>query len=179
MNKMSLNVNYSSLYKNGIDTSVLKEVSKEILNRAAQKSAHYTNGLSSTQQIISVAKPVELGLDLYNGKLDTTIQKQVAINNTLQFQLNAETLQSIKFLNSQAAISSKIDGKFMPNITHVSTETQKVSETNKSQFMSIKTAEASKDKDGSNPFYFGELLMNNSKKENEKEVSDIDKSIFI
>ena len=36
---MSLNVNYNSLYKNGIDTSVLKDVSNEILRRAAQKNS--------------------------------------------------------------------------------------------------------------------------------------------
>ena len=60
---MSLNVNYNSLYKNGIDTSVLKDVSQEILRRAAQKNSQYVNS-ASVQQVNSVAKPVELGIDL-------------------------------------------------------------------------------------------------------------------
>ena len=47
---MSINVNYNSLYKKGIDTSVLKDVSQEILRRAAQKNSQYTNA-TTTQQI--------------------------------------------------------------------------------------------------------------------------------
>ena len=73
---MSLNVNYTSLYKNGIDTSILKEVSGEILSRAAQKSAQFNPSLSTTQQVNAPAKPAELGIDLYNGKIDNNTQKQ-------------------------------------------------------------------------------------------------------
>ena len=173
---MSLNVNYTSLYKNGIETSMLKEVSQEILNRAAQKSSQYTNGLSINQQIQSVAKPIELGIDLYEGKIDTQVQKQIAINNTLQFQLNAETIKSINFLNSQAAISNKIDGKYMPTVNTVITEAQQITETNKSKYMSIFTSETSKDKKGSNPFYHGELLMHSKNDKNNEQ--DSLKSIF-
>ena len=148
-------------------------------NRYGNKCFH-TNGLSSTQQINSIARPVELGLDLYQGRIDTNLQKQIAINNALQFQLNSETLQSIRFLNSQAAITNRVDGKYVPTTNAVPTETQKVSESNKSQFSQIITSESSKDKDGSNPFYFGELLMNNSKKdENKHSGNDKLKSIFI
>jgi hypothetical protein len=174
---MSLNVNYNSLYKNGIDTSVLKDVSNEILRRAAQKNSKYTN-TQTPQQVNSIAKPVELGIDLYQGKVNTDVQKQIAMNNALQFQFNQETLNSIQFLNSQAAISKKVDGKYMPAVNDAVTETQKVVETNSAQhFMSIFTAATSKDKEGSNPFYNGELLMNNSKKEETKEVDSL-KSIF-
>lgn len=177
---MSLNVNYSSLYQNGIDTSMLKEVSREILNRASQKSSQYTNNLTNISGANSLAKPVDLGLDLYQGKIDTNMQRQIAINNTLQFQLNNETIQSIRFLNSQAAINGRVDGKYMPVVNAVPTETQRVNESNKSQFMSIKTAESSKDREGSNPFYFGELLMGNSKNEDNKQnEKDLLKSIFI
>ena len=175
---MSLNVNYTSLYNNGIDKSMLKEVSQEILNRAAQKSANYQNNISANNsQITTLAKPVELGIDLYNGKIDVQAQKQIALNNILQFHLNSETIKSIQFLNSQAAISSKIDGKYMPNVNAnaVVPEAQKTAETNKSQFMSIFTQETAKDKNGSNPFYGGELLMNNNtpEKENKKDLKSI------
>lgn len=173
---MSLNVNYSSLYKNGIDTSVLKDVSQEILRRAAQKSTQYTN--STTNQVNSFAKPVELGVDLYQGKIDTSVQKQIAMNNSLQYQFNESTLNSIKYLNSQAAVTNKIDGKYMPNVNEVVTEAQKVTETsNASQFISIFAAASSKDKDGSNPFYNGELLAHNSNKDENTEVEPL-KSIF-
>lgn len=176
---MGLNVNYTSLYKNGIDNSMLQEVSKEILNRAAQKNSQYVNGTYSPAQVNSVAKPVELGLDLYQGKLDTTVQKQIAANNTLQFQLNAETLQSIQFLNSRAAITNRVDGKYVPAV-NTPTETQKVAESNKTQFMSIFTLETSKDKNGSNPFYYGELLSGNNSQNNQqsKQNNKETKSIF-
>ena len=55
---MGLNVNYSSLYKHGIDTSMLKDVSQEILRRAAVKNAQYTNSVQQSQ-VTSFAKPVE------------------------------------------------------------------------------------------------------------------------
>ena len=161
INRMSLNVNYTSLYQKNIDTSVLKEVSKEILNRAAQKSNQYGN----TNQ--TIAKPVELGIDLYQGKIDINAQKQIAMNNGLQLQLNNEALKSIQFLNSQAAVANRVEGKIVPAVNEM-TETQKISDTNKSKFMSIFTVPTSKDKEGSNPFYHGELLMNNGSKEEQK-----------
>lgn len=175
---MSLNVNYSSLYKNGIDTSVLKDVSAEILRRAAEKNSQYTNS-ATTQRVNSIAKPVELGIDLYQGKIDTAVQKQIAMNNVLQFQFNQTTLNSIQYLNSQAAISKTIDGKYMPAVNETVTETQKAVETTSaSHFMSIFAAATAKDKDGSNPFYNGELLMGKDQKE-EKEHAETLKSIFI
>lgn len=176
---MGLNVNYTALYQHGIDRSMLKEVSKEILNRAAQKSTNYSNN-TVNPQINTLAKPAELGVDLYNGKIDVQAQKQIAMNNTLQFQLNNETLKSIQFLNSQAAIASKIDGKYMPNVNAnaVVPEAQKTAESNKSQFMSIITSETAKDKNGSNPFYGGELLMNNNNPSKQEETKNELKSIF-
>ena len=171
---MSLNVNYTSLYQKGIDTSMLKEVSKEILTRAAQKNAQYAN-----TQVVSNANPAQLGVDLYQGKVDVNVQKQVAINNALQFQLNTETLKSIQFLNAQAAVASRVEGKIVPAVNEVVTETQKVSE-NKSQFTQIYTVATSKDREGSNPFYNGELLMNNKSKEEKQQKHNNDslKSIF-
>ena len=64
------------------------------------------------------------------------------------------------------------------NANAVAPEAQKVSESNKSQFMSIFTSETAKDKNGSNPFYGGELLMNNENpKQNEEPKKEL-KSIF-
>src|SRR5574344_1734957 len=161
---MSLNVNYSSLYKNGIDTSVLKDVSQEILRRAAQKSTQYTN--STTNQVNSFAKPVELGVDLYQGKIDTSVQKQIAMNNSLQYQFNEATLNSIKYLNSQAAVTNKIDGKYMPNVNEVGTEEQIVTETsNAAHWIRIFGAASAKDMDGSNPLDNGELLAHQARRD--------------
>lgn len=168
---MSLNVNYNSLYKYGIDTTILKDVSNEILRRAAQKNSQYTNS-ATIQQVNTPAKPAELGIDLYQGKIESSVQKQIAMNNTLQFQFNEATINSIQFLNTQAA-AKRIDGKYMPAVNEA-TDTQKFAETNLSQFRNILTTEILKDKQGSNPFYHGELLM--AKKEN-TETSEADNSI--
>ena len=66
----------------------------------------------------------------------------------------------------------------MPAVNEVVTETQKATETNSAtHFISIFSAAASKDRDGSNPFYHGELLMGNSKKEEKRNVESL-KSIF-
>lgn len=172
---MSLNVNYNSLYKNGIDTSILKDVSNEILRRAAQKSAKHLN-VATTQQV-SVAKPVELGIDLYQGKIDLSVQKQIAMNNALQFQFNQTTLNSIQYLNSQAAMNKNNDGKYIPVISQNMTEAEKVTETDSTHFVKIFTAATAKDKEGSNPFYNGELLAQ-PKKEESKNEKDSLKSIF-
>ena len=84
-----------------------------------------------------------------------------------------------RYLNSQAAVSKKLDGKYMPAVNEVVTETQKAAETTSaSRFMSIFAAATAKDKDGSNPFYNGELLMGKSAKK--EEIQDVEplKSIF-
>lgn len=174
---MSLNVNYNSLYKKGIDTSVLKDVSAEILRRAAQKNAHYANS-SATQQV-NFAKAPELGIDLYQGKIEASVQRQIAMNNALQFQFNETTINAINALNSQAAIVKKVDGKYMPAVNETVTETQKATETNSaSRYESIFTAPTAKDKNGSNPFYNGELLLGKSNKEESTNETESLKSIF-
>jgi len=173
---MSLNVNYNSLYKNGIDTSMLKDVSMEILRRAAQKNFQYTNS-ASIKQVNAPAKPVELGIDLYQGRVETSVQKQIAMNNSLQFNFNQTTLASIQYLNSQAAQTQRVDGKYMP-VVNVPTETQKSAEVNSTQFVSIFTAPTAKDKEGSNPFYHGELLNHGKSKSDEQQEVEQLKSIF-
>lgn len=179
IHQMSLSVNYNSLYKNGIDTSLLKDVSNEILRRAAQKNSQYTNS-ATVQRVNSTAKPVELGIDLYQGKLNTDVQKQISMNNTLQFHFNQATLNSIQYLNSQAAMSKTMDGKVIPAANEVVTETQKSVETpNSTQFMSIFAASTATDKNGSNPFNNHELLVKKTGKDSDDEKDNNSlKSIF-
>ena len=162
---MSLSVNYTQNYKTGIDTSILKEVSAEILKRAQAKAANIQTGASN-----SVFRPQELGLDLYNGKIDSQTAKQIALNNSgLQIQLNQNVLESIKFLNTQAAqnVQKNVEGKIAFSV-YEGTDVQKAAEMPK--FNSIISFSTAKDKKGSNPFYHGELLANNNKKE-EKEIN--------
>ena len=58
-------------FKTGIDTSILKEVSAEILKRAQAKTANVSGNASAF-------RAVDLGIDLYN--VDSKTARQVFIN---------------------------------------------------------------------------------------------------
>ncbi len=165
---MSLNVNYTQNYKTGIDTSILKEVSAEILKRAQEKAMNVQSSHSN-----SVFRAKDLGLDLYQGKVDAQTACQIAMNNSgIQIQLKQNVLDSIKFLNTQAAqqIQKNVEGKLAFSV-YESTDIQKAAETPK--FNSIISFSTAKDKNGSNPFYHGELLADGHKKEEKREDINI------
>lgn len=155
-----MNVTLNQNLRTGIDASVLKEVSAEILKRAHAKSAQYVQ---------HKAPAVDLGIDLY--KIDANTAKQVAMNNSgLQVQLNQNALASIQFLNAQAAqkIQKNVEGKLAFEV-YEGTDVQRAAETPK--FNSIISFAAAKDKQGSNPFYHGELLADNNKEEKVEDIN--------
>ena len=159
-----MNVTLNHNFKTGIDASILNEVSAEILKRAHAK----TGNAGRTQSTFSAAN---IGLDLYQGKVDTNVARQIAMNNSgLQIQLNQEVMNSIQFLNSQAAqkIQKNVEGK-VAFAVYEGTDVQKAAEMPK--FNSIISFGTAKDKQGSNPFYHGELL--NGKKEDKQEEINI------
>lgn len=145
---MSLNVN--TQFKTGIDTSVLKEVSQEILRRAAARSGQSNTGSSFLG--------TDLGVDLYKGSVDANTARQIAMNNSgLNIQLNQNIMDSIKFLNTQAAVNKNVEGKITVAVNEA-TEQAKAAQI-PAQFNSIVSLAAGKDKHGSNPSYRGELLQ--------------------
>lgn len=149
-------------FKTGIDTSILKEVSAEILKRAQAKTANVSGNAGAF-------RAVDLGIDLYN--VDSKTARQVTMNNAgLQVQLNQTALDSIKFLNTQAAqnVQKNVEGKIAFSV-YESADVQKAPEMPK--FNSIVSFATAKDKQNSNPFYHGELLAN--KKEDKKEEINI------
>lgn len=159
---VTLNQNLRSI---GLDTSILKEVSTEILKRAQEKTANAERNVRFT------AQNLDLGADLYQGRLDVNTAKQIALNNSgFQVQLNQEVLKSIQYLNTQAAqrVQKNVEGKIAFAV-YESTDVQRAPEPPK--FNSIISYGTSKDKQGSNPFYHGELLAN--KKEDKKEEINI------
>lgn len=156
---------YNAQYKLGIDTSVLKQVSHEILKRAAEKNSQYNTNTSSVNNIF---KSADIGLDLYKGNVDTNVARQVAMNNSgFQIQLNSEVLQSIQYLNTKAAqnIQKNVEGKITVALNEGVGNTQKSEAAPK--FNSIISMSAGKDKNGSAPSYKGEFLF--IKKDKEKE----------
>lgn len=158
---------YNAQYKLGIDTSTLHQVSQEILKRAAEKNSQY-----NTTKVTTLAKPADMGLDLYKGNVDTNVAKQIALNNSgLQIQLNQEVLNSIKYLNTKAAqnIQKNVEGKITIALNEGVGNTQKSEAMPK--FNSIISLAAGKDKNGSAPSYKGEFLF--IKKEKDKEAATV------
>jgi hypothetical protein len=140
-------ININTQFKPGIDTSVLKQVSQEILKRAAERTGNSTGTLS---------KPADMGVDLYKGGVDPTTARQIAMNNSgLQIQTNQNILASVNFLNSQAAQRTAADGKINIAINELPSE---VKDTKAPQFNKLVSLSAGKDKHGSNQKYNGELL---------------------
>ena len=156
---------YNAQYKLGIDTSVLKQVSQEILKRAAEKNSQYNTNTSSVNNIF---KSADIGVDLYKGNVDTNVARQVAMNNSgFQIQLNQNVMQSIQYLNAKAAqnVQKNVEGKITVALNEGVGNTQKTETAPK--FNSIISMSTGKDKNGSAPSYKGEFLF--IKKDKEKE----------
>lgn len=164
---MTMNV-YNAQYKLGIDTSVLKEVSQQILKRAAEKNSQYNINSSSS----NIFKPADIGMDLYKGNIDTTLAKQIAMNNSgLQIQLNQNVLNSIQYLNTKAAqnVQKNVEGKISIALNEGVGNIVKTDSAPK--FNSIVSLAAGKDKNGSAPSYKGEFLFIKKNKETEEAVN--------
>ena len=163
---MAMNVN--AQYKLGIDRSTLQQVSQEILKRAAEKNSQYN---TDSSRVNNIFRPADIGIDLYQGNVDTKIAKQVALNNSgLQIQLNQEVLKSIQYLNSQAAqnVQKNVEGKITVALNEGVGNTQKYDSAPK--FNSIVSLAAGKDKNGSAPSYKGEFLFIKKEEKDNKDI---------
>lgn len=160
---MALNVYNQTFNTAGIDRSVLKEVSQEILKRAAAKNTQFNTSTGSLGNIFSTR---DLGVDLYKGNVDAATARQIAQNNSgLNIQLNNNVLASIQYLNTKAAqnVQKNVEGKLTIALNESQGQTAKTETAGK--FNSIVSLAAGKDKNGSNPSYKGELLFVKKEKE--------------
>jgi len=159
----------------GIDTSVLKQVSQEIMKRAGGASNAEFN-VNANFKTASQAKQ-ELGLNLYNGSLDVNMQKQIALNNSgLQIQLNQNILDSIKYLNTQAAQqnANNLQGRLNIDVNDVTPKV--VAPENPTLSQGILSFATDKDKNGSQTPYRGELL--NFQQDDDDKVENIFNRVF-
>ena len=159
---------------NGIDRNVLKEVSQEILKRANAKNSDFN--VQSSFKTAAQARQ-ELGLNLYNGSVDANTARQIALNNSgLQIQLNQNVLDSIKYLNTQAAQrnSNNLEGRLTADINEITTKV--VSPDNPTLTQGILSFATDKDKSGSQTPYRGELLATDKK--DEQKVDNIFERLF-
>ena len=159
-------MNVNAQYKLGIDSATVKQVSQEILKRAAEKNGQFN---TDTSRVNTVFRPADIGIDLYKGNVDTKIAKQIALNNSgLQIQLNQEVLNSIKYLNSQAAqnVQKNVEGKITIALNEGVGNVEKKEKAPDDN--SIISLAAGKDKNGSAPSYKGEFLFIKREKETEE-----------
>ena len=108
---MSLNVNYNSLYKNGIDTSILKDVSNEINKKRDDIRQIITEQLSTINQdsyielITTIAEKCIADEDFEDGVVlaDVVDQYEVRMQSLLETQISEieSNIESIKELSGK------------------------------------------------------------------------------
>lgn len=166
---MSLSVSYNQNLIKGIDVSSLKEVTQQIFQRANAKTTSDLSNLDLTK-----FKRADLGTELYNGKVDAATARQIAVTNSgMEVNLSNNALNSLKYLSSEASksIFKNVEGKIaLPETKEI---TAKQNTTALPTFGRLtETADLAQDRNGSNPFYRGELL-GSTKKEQKEEVINI------
>lgn len=166
---MSLNVSYNQI-NSGIDTVALKEVTKQIFQRANSQNS------SAALEKFDLTKfnRASLGTDLYSGIVDAQTANQIAMTkNGMQVNLSENALNSLKYLSSEASKSlfQAVDGKIAIPTTQDITEKQNVIALPAFGKL-IETADLDSNKKGSNPFYRGELL-NIQKEDATEDILDI------
>ena len=103
---------------------------------------------AQAKSVSNAAKSVDV--NLYNGEIDAMTARQVAMSGAgLQVTLNNNLETAIKFLKTKAAESSA-----------------------KSSADVVSISEARKDKQGSNPFYNGDVMDFNKKEEKKNDSSE-------
>lgn len=160
---MSLNVSYNQI-NSGIDAAALKDVTRQIFQRANTQNT----SVLANADLTKFNRPT-LGTDLYSGKVDASTANKIAMTKTgLQVNLSDNALNSLKYLSSEASksIFKTVEGKItLPETKEVA---QKQATVKTFSFGKLtETADLDSNKEGSNPFYRGELL--NIKKQEEKE----------
>lgn len=169
---MSLSVSYNQNYASGIDTASLKEVAQQIFQRANSKASDISSLDLSKVDYTKFNRP-SLGVDLYSGRVDAATARQVAVTNLgMEVKLSNNALDSLKYLNSQASKSmfKALDGKISIAEPQEPLKVQKTFQLPKFTQL-VKTSDLGKDKNGSNPFYKGELLKIQKNDENEEVVN--------
>jgi len=120
----------------GVEVSAVNQVSNEIFSKERIQA------VDLNQVNLAAFKRAELGLDLYSGKTNVELQKQISLINSGHLQTHAV---ANTFLNAQAA-----------STLYPPMGTQRTLEESGSKVVTeLQTANVSKDKKGSgNPFTF-------------------------
>jgi hypothetical protein len=161
---MSLSVSYNQNINNGVDSAALKEVAKQIFQRADAK----TSDLAKFD--LTKFNRATLGTDLYGSRVDASTANQIAMTKVgMQVSLSSDALNSLKYLSSEASksIFKDVEGKIaVPETKEIADKTKVVALPTFGKL--IETVDVGSDKKGSNPFYKGELLKTEKSEEKEE-----------
>lgn len=167
---MALNVSYNYTNTAGIDTASVKEVAKQIFERANVKSSALTE-----ENLAKFNRP-SLGSDLYSGRIDANAARQISMANSgMQVQLSANALNNLKYLNNEAskAIFKRIEGKITLPQVEETAEKPKTQVNALPTFGKLIEVDFSSGKRGSNPFYKGETAQNDKDETQTEEVINL------
>jgi len=164
---MSLSVSYNQNINNGVDSAALKEVAKQIFQRADSK----TSDLAKFD--LTKFNRATLGTDLYGARVDASTANQIAMTKVgMQVSLSTDALNSLKYLSSEASktIFKDVEGKIAIPETKEIADRVKVAPL-ASFGKLVETTDLGSDKKGSNPFYKGELLKVEKSEESEETLN--------
>ncbi len=165
VSEMSLSISYNKV-NNGIDAASLKEVTKQIFQRANSQTFSVLENAD-----LSKFNRVSQGTDLY--KVKASKSSQIAITNSgMQVNLSENALSSLKYLSNQASKSvlKNVDGKI--NVPEDKETVKKQNVINLANFGRLtETVDLGSDKKGSNPFYKGEVLKVNKEEEKDEKLN--------
>lgn len=161
---MSLNVSYNQNINSGIDSVALKEVAKQIFQRADAKSVDISEKFD-----LSKFNRGDLGTDLYGSRVNASTANQIAMTKVgMQVSLSSEALNSLKYLSSEASktIFKDVEGKIaIPEPKEIADRVKSAPLVTFGKL--VETLDLGSDKRGSNPFYKGELLKVEKSEEKE------------
>lgn len=165
---MSLSVSYNQNINSGIDAASLKEVTQQIFQRANTQTSSALANVDLTK-----FNRVNLGTDLYSGKVDASTASQIAMTKTgMQVTLSDNALNSLKYLSSEASksIFKSVEGKI--TVAEPQELAEKIKTVTLPTFGRLtETMDLESDKKGSNPFYKGELLKATKVEEKEEALN--------
>lgn len=171
MIKMSLGITGLTSNRNYIDTSSVNEVAKQIFTRAQNKTFDVNN------VDFSKFRRPELGIDLYNGRVDANTATQVAVRNAgLDINLNETFIANVQYLNTQAAMATakttkNVEGKLIAPVAEGESAQKPTVEALPQNVELVLNGGLDKDKRGSNPFSFFSMNTNENKnKQEEKQL---------
>lgn len=153
---LGLNTNYNpTLNLRAIDSAAIREVTQQVFNKEEAKT------VDVTKMDLSKFNRIDTTSDLYNGKTNIEVARQISVRNAgLDVSVNQTAIANVAYLNAQAAQSihtnlfKNVEGKVAIAVSEGSNDSAREVFALPKAAQLFNIAELSKDKRGSNPFSY-------------------------